>query len=63
MPSRNVSYTVWPYYRFSLSHRDIEDLLPERYITVSRAIPLWYPKQLLRSWGRLCIKFRAIYTR
>jgi len=42
---------VWLYYRFNLSHRDIEHLLAERGITVSReAIRLW------------CIKFGAIYT-
>ncbi|MFT4825333.1 MAG: putative transposase, partial [Cryomorphaceae bacterium] len=58
------SYAVWLYYRFNLSHRDIEDLLAERGITVSReSIRLWYPKHSLRSWGRLCIKFGAIYTR
>ena len=59
-----ISYAVWLYYRFNLSHRDIEDLLAQRGITVSReAIRLWYPKHSLRSWGRLCIKFGAIYTR
>ena len=31
-----ISYAVWLYYRFDLSHRDIEDLLAERVITVSR---------------------------
>ncbi|MFT5483040.1 MAG: putative transposase [Halieaceae bacterium] len=47
-----ISYAVWLYYRFNLSHRDIEGLLAERGITVSReAIRLW------------CIKFGAIYTR
>ena len=47
-----ISYAVWLYYRFNLSHRDIEDLLAERGVTVSReAIRLW------------CIKFGAIYTR
>jgi putative transposase len=47
-----ISYAVWLYYRFNLSQRDIEDLLAERGITVSReAIRLW------------CIKFGAIYTR
>ena len=46
------SYAVWLYYRFNLSHRDIEDLLAERGITVSReAIRLW------------CIKFGAIFSR
>jgi putative transposase len=47
-----ISYAVRLYYRFNLSHRDIEDLLAERGITVSReAIRLW------------CINFGAIYTR
>ena len=51
-PPEIISYAVWLYYRFNLSHRDIEDLLVERGITVSReAIRLW------------CIKFGAIYTR
>ena len=51
-PPEMISYAVWLYYRFNLSHRDIEDLLAERGITVSReAIRLW------------CIKFGAIYTR
>ena len=50
-PPDIISYAVWLYYRFNLSHRDIEDLLAERGITVSReAIRLW------------CIKFGAIYT-
>jgi putative transposase len=47
-----ISYAVWLYYRFNLGHRDIEDLLVERGITVSReAIRLW------------CIKFGALYAR
>ena len=56
-PPDIISYAVWLYYRFNLSHRRdagpfIEDLLAERGITVSReAIRLW------------CIKFGAIYTR
>jgi len=51
-PPDIISYAVWLYYRFNLSHRDIEDLLAQRGIRVSReAIRLW------------CIKFGAIYTR
>ena len=51
-PPDIISYAVWLYYRFNLSLRDIEDLLAERGISVSReAIRLW------------CIKFGAIYTR
>jgi len=63
-PSGIIFYAVCLYYRFNLSHRDIEDLLAQRGIIVPReAIRLWYPKHSLRSWGRLCIKFGAIYTR
>jgi len=29
-PPAIISYAVWLYYRFNLSHRDIEDLLAER---------------------------------
>ena len=51
-PPDIISYAVWLYYRFNLSHRDVEDLLAERGITVSReAIRLW------------CIKFGALYAR
>ncbi|MBT4522682.1 MAG: IS6 family transposase [Halieaceae bacterium] len=51
-PPDIISYAVWLYHRFNLSHRDIEDILAERGITVSReAIRLW------------CNKFGAIYTR
>ena len=51
-PKHFVGQALWLYFRFNLSHRDIEDLLAERGITVSReAIRLW------------CIKFGAIYSR
>ncbi len=44
-PPEIISYAVWLYYRFNLSHRDIEDLLAERGITVSyEAIRLWCTK-------------------
>jgi putative transposase len=50
-PPDIISYAVWLYYRFNLSHRDIEDLLAERGIIVSReAIRLW------------CIKFGGLYA-
>ena len=51
-PPDIISYAVSLYNRFNLSHRDIEDLLAERGITVSR--------EAIRFW---CIKFGAIYTR
>ena len=50
-PPDIISFAVWLYYRFILSHRNIEDLLAERSITVSReAIRLWW------------IKFGALYV-
>ena len=35
LPPEIIQYAVWLYHRFKLSHRDIEDLLAERGITVS----------------------------
>jgi putative transposase len=50
-PPDIISYAAWLYCRFNQSHPDIEDLLGERGITVSReAIRLWH------------IKFDAIYA-
>ena len=44
-PSEIIQYAVWLYHRFNLSHRDIEDLLAERGITVSyESIRLWCNK-------------------
>ena len=44
-PSDIISYTVWLYYKFNLSHRDIEDLLAERGINVTyETIRLWCNK-------------------
>jgi putative transposase len=56
-PPDIISYAVWLYYRFNLSHRRcagpfIEDLLAERGITVSY--------ETVRLW---CIKFGALYAR
>jgi len=51
-PPAIIQYAVWLYYRFNLSHRDIEDLLAERGITVSyESIRLW------------CIKFGSKFAR
>ena len=44
-PRSIISYAVWAYYRFSLSLRDVEDLLAERGIVVSyEAIRAWVGK-------------------
>ena len=51
-PPEIIQYAVWLYHRFNLSHRDIEDLLAERGITVSyESIRLW------------CNKFGSKYVR
>ncbi len=41
-PAEIISPAVWRYYRFHLSHRDVEELLAERGVQVSyEAIRLW----------------------
>ena len=41
-PREITAYAVWAYYRFALSTADVEDLLAERGVIVSReAIRLW----------------------
>ena len=63
-PPDIISYAVWLYVKFKLIHCDIEDLLAERGVIVSReSICLRYPKHSLRSWSRLCIKFGILYSR
>ena len=60
-PPSMISYAVWLYHRFTLSDRDIEELLAERGIRVSyEAIRLWcrrfgleYARQLRKYSGRL----------
>jgi putative transposase len=60
-PPEIISHAVWLYHRFSLSFRDVEDLLAERGITVTyEAIRQWclkfgprYARRLKRGQGRL----------
>ncbi len=41
-PPEIIQHAVWLYFRFNLSHRDVEDLLAERGINVTyEAIRLW----------------------
>ena len=51
-PPEIISHAVWLYHRFTLSFRDVEDLLAERGITVSY--------EAIRSW---CRKFGSEYAR
>ena len=51
-PAEIISHAVWLYHRFTLSFRDIEDLLAERGIIVSY--------ETIRQW---CLKFGPEYAR
>ena len=51
-PPEIISYAVWLYHRFSLSFRDVEDLLAERGITVTY--------ETIRQW---CLTFGLEYAR
>jgi putative transposase len=56
-PAEIIQYAVWLYFRFNLSHRDIEDLLAQRGIIVSReSIRLWCNKFGSKYAARLRIK-------
>ena len=50
-PGEIISHGVWLYYRFTLSYRDVEELLFERGITVSH--------EAIRKW---CRKFGQQYA-
>jgi len=60
-PPEIIGYAVWVYHRFSLSFRDVEDLLAERGIIVSyEAIRQWcgkfgpdYARRFKKKQGRL----------
>ena len=50
-PSEIIRYAVWLYYRFSLSYRDVEELLAERGVNVSY--------ETIRRW---CTRFGPVYA-
>jgi putative transposase len=50
-PSESISHAVWLYFRFSLSYRDVEELLAQRGIVVSY--------ETVRQW---CLKFGQSYA-
>src|SRR5712692_5749519 len=51
-PGEIISHCVWLYFRFSLSFRDIEEMMAERGITVSY--------EAVREW---CLKFGGAYAK
>jgi putative transposase len=50
-PSEIISHAVWLYFRFSLSYRDVEELLAQRGIVVTY--------ETVRQW---CQKFGQTYA-
>src|SRR3712207_3033644 len=50
-PQEIISHAVWLYFRFSLSYRDVEELLAERGVVVSY--------ETIRQWSR---KFGQAYA-
>jgi len=50
-PAEIISHTVWLYYRFTLSFRDVEEILAYRGINVTY--------EAIRQW---CLKFGEIYA-
>jgi putative transposase len=50
-PGEIISHGVWLYYRFSLSYRDVEEILFERGITVTH--------EAIRQW---CLKYGQDYA-
>ena len=51
-PPEIISYCVWLYFRFSVSYRDIEELISERGVTVTY--------ETIRAW---CYKFGQDYAK
>ena len=51
-PASIIQQSIWLYFRFSLSYRDVEDLLAERGIDVSY--------ETVRRWA---LKFGSAYAR
>jgi putative transposase len=50
-PAEIISHSVWLYYRFSLSYRDVEEVMAERGVTLSH--------EAVRYW---CRKFGQAYA-
>ncbi len=50
-PAEIISHAIWLYYRFSLSYRDVEELLAERGVVVTY--------ETVRQW---CLRFGQSYT-
>jgi putative transposase len=51
-PSEIISHCVWPYFRFSLSFRDVEEMMNERGVAVT--------DESVREW---CLKFGGAYAK
>ncbi|MFT6451728.1 MAG: putative transposase [Halocynthiibacter sp.] len=54
-PRQIIAYAVWAYHRFALSTADVEDLLAERGVTVSRETVRKWVNRFGRHFAH-CIK-------
>lgn len=50
-PAEIISHCVWLYFRFSLSFRDIEEIMAERGVVLTY--------ETIRQW---CLKFGQVYA-
>lgn len=57
-PPTIIQHAVWLYFRFSLSYRDVEDLLAERRIDVSYETIRRWVKKFGRSYARRLQSYR-----
>ncbi len=58
-PQEVISHAVWLYFRFSLSYRDVEDLLAERGILVAYETIHQWPRKFGQSFANRLRRRRA----
>ncbi len=57
-PAEIISHAVWLYYRFSLSRRDVEDLLAKRGVIVSHETVLQWTRKSGAEYARALVRRR-----
>ncbi len=62
-PSEIIQQAIWLYVRFTLSFRDVEDLLAGRGIVVSYGHLEKYPFRASRSVVEACVSFERFSPR
>jgi len=61
-PPQIISHAVWLYHRFSLSFRDVEDLLAQRFLSVHGIVqnPSRVGRHLLHAANARILRTRAL---